>query len=272
MDEILTDLSETALVRAIRQSLCDIGWSLRPWWKQAVFEEHEKLNRWWSPMPFGLYFNAVVSKREPEGEETDLIRETVEFFRSRSRVDFDWRLTPGLENGDWGRQLEASGFRFHQGTPGMAVDLKRLPEAIPVPDNTKITRVESAGEMRVWAKTFTLGYELPEDWEAPLLDTMLASLHGSMQSFLAWIGDQPVAASTVFYSAGVAGIYNVATLKAWRGKGLGAAVTLQPLLDARAKGVRAGILQSSELGYQVYQRLGFKELCRMNYYTWQERE
>jgi GNAT superfamily N-acetyltransferase len=126
--------------------------------------------------------------------------------------------------------------------------------------------------MRVWAKTFTLGYELPEDWEAPLLDTMLASLHGSMQSYLAWVGDQPVATSTVFYGAGVAGIYNVATLKTWRGKGLGAAVTLQPLLDARAKGVRAGILQSSELGYQVYQRLGFKELCRMNYYTWQERE
>jgi GNAT superfamily N-acetyltransferase len=91
-------------------------------------------------------------------------------------------------------------------------------------------------------------------------------------SYLAFVHDQPAAVSTIFYRAGVAGIYSVATLKEWRGQGLGAAVTLHPLLDARAKGYRVGTLQSSVMGYKVYQHLGFKEVCRMNHYSWQKPE
>jgi GNAT superfamily N-acetyltransferase len=67
------------------------------------------------------------------------------------------------------------------------------------------------------------------------------------------------------YWAGIAGIFSVATLKEWRGKGLGAAVTLQSRLDARAKGDGVGTMQSSDMGYKVYQRLGFKDVCRMNH-------
>jgi ribosomal protein S18 acetylase RimI-like enzyme len=91
-------------------------------------------------------------------------------------------------------------------------------------------------------------------------------------SYMAFVRDQPVAVSTLLYRAGVAGIYCVATLKEWRGMGLGAAVTHQPLLEARAKGYRLGTLQSSDMGYKVYQRLGFKEVCRMNEYYWQQPE
>jgi len=98
---------------------------------------------------------------------------------------------------------------------------------------------------------------------------MLAALIPSMTSYLAFVEDQPVAVSTLFLDAGVAGIYNVATLPAWRGKGIGGAMSLFPLLDARKQGFRAGILQSSEMGYQVYQRMGFKELCRLDHYHWQ---
>lgn len=272
MPDILTDLSAPALVYAIRQSLCDIAWSLRGRWKQAVFEQTDKLRRWSSPIPMGFIFNAVVGTRPPEGEERNLIHETVEFFRVRKQKELDWWLTPGLETSDWGRQLEAYGLKFQNGSPGMAMDLSNLPDSVSIPEDTWITRVEDADEMETWAKTFTLGYELPPDWEVPLTGMALASLHGAMTGYIARVGDQPVATSTVFYDAGVAGIYNVATRKEWRGKGLGAAVTLQPLLEARARGYRVGILQSSELGYKVYQRLGFKELCRMSHYNWREEE
>jgi ribosomal protein S18 acetylase RimI-like enzyme len=68
----------------------------------------------------------------------------------------------------------------------------------------------------------------------------------------------------------VAGIYSVATLPDWRGRGLGAAVSLAPLLDARREGYKVGVLQSSEMGYKVYQRLGFREVCRISHYYWQQ--
>jgi hypothetical protein len=45
-------------------------------------------------------------------------------------------------------------------------------------------------------------------------------------------------------------------------------MTLAPLMDAREMGYRIGTLQSSEMGLNVYRRLGFKEYCRVSQYVW----
>jgi predicted acetyltransferase len=54
-----------------------------------------------------------------------------------------------------------------------------------------------------------------------------------------------------------------------RGQGIGAAITLAPLLDARAIGYRIGILQASSLGYGVYRRLGFQDFGKLSVYLWE---
>jgi GNAT superfamily N-acetyltransferase len=266
---ILTDLSTPALVRANKQNLYDLCWALRGTWKQAVFYENNRLRRWWSPIPLAFVFNAAISLQPPHGLEADLIDETIAFFETRERQDFDWWLAPGLETGGWGTQLEAKGLRFAEGEPGMALDLGTLSENLPLPAGLKIHRVTDDEMMKTWAKIFFLGYELPLSWETSATDMFLSTLHTPMINYLAEINDQPVATSTLFLDAGVAGIYNVATLPEWRGRGLGAAVTLHALLEARQQGFKAGILQSSDMGHTVYKKLGFKDLCRMNHYHWQ---
>jgi predicted acetyltransferase len=65
----------------------------------------------------------------------------------------------------------------------------------------------------------------------------------------------------------VAGIYCVATTPEARGKGIGAEMTLVPLLEARAMGYKIGILQSSKMGEGVYRRLGFGEYGRLASYV-----
>jgi predicted GNAT family acetyltransferase len=51
-----------------------------------------------------------------------------------------------------------------------------------------------------------------------------------------------------------------------RGQGIGAAITLAPLLEARRLGYRIGALTASAMGYPVYVRLGFQEMCRIPVY------
>jgi GNAT superfamily N-acetyltransferase len=268
MTPILNDFSRPALVRTIQENMLNLCWNVRSYWKQAVFEETPKVRRWWSPIPFTYVFNAAVSTQPPAPDESGLIGETVAFFQSRQRKAFIWWLYPGLERSDWGRQLEACGLRFSADLPGMAMDLAALPEKVAAPLGLQFRRVEDAETMAIYIKTFIPGYGLPPEFGAPLYDLMLATLHGAMTSYLATIDDQPVATASVGLDAGVAGIYNIATLPAWRGKGIGAAITLYALLQARSRGYRAGVLQSSEMGYKVYQRLGFKEYCRIPQYTW----
>ena len=269
MTGILTDMTESALRYACRQNLYQLSWSLRDYWKGAVFEEHEKMLRWYTPVPIAFIFNAVITKRPPRQNESDLIQETIHFFSNRDRATFAWWQDEDQQANLWGPQLEPFGFKQDDHLPGMAAVISDLPEAVQLPEGIRLAIVQDEAEIEVWTHTFCDGYGLPAEWEASCVDMMKASLRAGMVCYLAWDGAEPVATSAVFYCEGVAGIYNVATRAAWRGRGLGTALTLQPLADAHRRGYRAAILQASEMGYPIYQRLGFKEVCRMLYYVWE---
>lgn len=56
---------------------------------------------------------------------------------------------------------------------------------------------------------------------------------------------------------GMCGVFNVATPAAERGHGYGGAITAATVLAAMTDGARGAFLQSSPMGYPVYERLGF---------------
>lgn len=86
--------------------------------------------------------------------------------------------------------------------------------------------------------------------------------------YLGKLDGEPVATSLLFLGGGVAGIYNVATLPEARRQGIGSALTMIPLLEARRQGYRIGILQTTPTGLNLYRRLGFREYCLFSAYFW----
>ena len=57
----------------------------------------------------------------------------------------------------------------------------------------------------------------------------------------------------------VVGVYGVAVTPPARGKGIGAAISLKPLLEARDRdGYHHAVLFATEVGVPVYQRIGFR--------------
>ncbi len=87
------------------------------------------------------------------------------------------------------------------------------------------------------------------------------------RDFVGYLENEPVAASTYLLGSGVAGLYRIATRPDFRGRGIGTQMTLEPLRRVRSLGYKVGVLHSSEMGYPVYEKMGFKEYCRIvSYY------
>lgn len=70
---------------------------------------------------------------------------------------------------------------------------------------------------------------------------------------------EPVSVIELFPTdAKTIGLYSLATLEAYRGKGIGSAMMRFALNQAKALGYETVILQASEEGIGIYQRLGFQ--------------
>jgi ribosomal protein S18 acetylase RimI-like enzyme len=81
--------------------------------------------------------------------------------------------------------------------------------------------------------------------------------------------DELTACSSVYLGDVSAGIYNVATLPAFRGRGIGSALTRWPMRLAKERGIRVSVLHSTPLGKPAYEKLGFTERCRLIIYLWE---
>jgi ribosomal protein S18 acetylase RimI-like enzyme len=267
MTQILTDLSPASLTTAVKANLYAYFGSLchSP---VADFWQDAHTSRWHTPIAHS-WFNGLLSNQDPAADAAQLIDETLDYFRSRHVSSFTWWLAPHLQPAAWSAHLLPRGFQHDTRTPGMAVDLNALSQPA-TPASLEIRRVEDPETLAVWVGVCVRGFGMPQAMEPHFLELFSHQDAGMpLYSYLGSLEGTPVAAATMILGAGVAGIYNVATLPEARGKGAGTAVTLAPLLEARQMGYRAGILQSSEMGFNVYRRLGFQKLGQVDYFEWQ---
>jgi ribosomal protein S18 acetylase RimI-like enzyme len=109
---------------------------------------------------------------------------------------------------------------------------------------------------------FQEGYSFSETITEKFLNLFKLFDSSLLVNYLAIFNEDPVAISSVLYYRGIAGIFNVATIPDYRGKGIGTAITLAPLMDAKKKGYEIAWLESSEMGKNLYKRIGFQEYCR----------
>ena len=153
----------------------------------------------------------------------------------------------------------------------MTVDLAELPAALEPPAGLEILEVTDVAGLREYLAV--LGVEPPPEGAPPLFTPEIVAaitahtgprlvLEPVPLRYVGRLDGRPVATSRLSLAGGAAGIYAVETLAEFRGRGIGRAMTLAPLLAARRLGYRIGTLQSSEAGFGVYRSIGFEEQFR----------
>jgi GNAT superfamily N-acetyltransferase len=263
---VLNDFSALALATAIEANLFKYFQYLG---RSASVELYDSPNmtRFITDIPHPL-MNGVFRTQLTLDDVGEAIEDALTHFKSR-KMPFMWWAGSAAQPADLGKRLEAHGLTYAEDLPGMAVDLLALNEGLTTPSGLTIKPVGDKNTLRQWVNAAIIGFGLPDTSENACFD-LFAGLGFDLplRNYVGLLDAKPVATSQLFLAAGVAGIYWVATVPEARRQGIGTALTLAPLREARATGYRISILHSSEMGLGVYRQLGFEECCKLSCGIW----
>jgi len=273
MRDILGDLSDTKLVKTVIKA----NWENYHYCLGRSPSVELSVGRYltWlvTDMP-DHFMNLVVCTELPAEGIDELIADALSHFRSRNIKRLSWLTEEGVPARELKKRLLAHGLRFRESfATEMAADLMKLTENNAAPVGLRIIPVENTETLKKWIHVASVGFGIPADAEDIWFEfSEEAVCSHPFRTYLALLNDEPVATSQLFTSAGVAGIYNVTCIPEARGQGIGSAVVMAPLLEARRMGYGVGILQASELGYGAYRRLGFEDFGKLSVYLWEQEE
>jgi N-acetylglutamate synthase len=244
----------TALLQRCHENILEAFRGVARELPNGRLEEEAGVVRIASGLP-GAEFNPVFVTKNPS-DPAALVAASASFM-AKAGVSV-WRIEAfsGAE-ASVGAAALGAGLRPGIARPGMVLD-PTPPRPPSLPAGLRIRRARNRSLwvtlVRVGMRGF--GAEAPEDVERlfPFTEAL------PMRGYLGYVGKTPVATSMGLSFHGVGGIFFVATLPEFRGKGYGAALTWQAAVDARRDGCRVSYLQSSEMGYPVYARMGYRRV------------
>lgn len=215
------------------------------------------------PVPM---LNQGFVKRPPADAEGSLL-EMIDFFDDAG-VPFILRVREGVAP-EAERAMEAMGLLYSDSVPGMA--MFPIADAPPLPNGLSIEAVRDEAVLTRYQRVMAEGFGMPLDFAQRLLQPAFLRVTG-FESYVALVKGEAVATSSLYCGAGVAGVYNVATLPDQRRRGYGEAMTWHAVTRGRERGCSVAILQASAMGKPVYEGMGFRTVAPYRTFVRQPKE
>lgn len=125
----------------------------------------------------------------------------------------------------------------------------------PIDGDLEVRRVD-APTISDFQRVAGEGFGMPARMAATVFRASLLELP-AMRAFIGLVDGRPVACSANFVTGTTVGVYTVATVEAMRGRGYGTRMTAAAMTDTPSPATLA-ILQASDMGRPVYERMGFR--------------
>lgn len=214
-----------------------------------------------SGIPFPM-LNGISAASFAPGQEERRTHELVDRSDARE-MPYLWTLTPSSTTVEIERTLEARGLQ-REDDPGMYVAAStvaptRLPAGVEV-------HGRPADDVAAHVELMIEAFEMPR-WLGQALGTAFSGVPADRaHTVVGTLDGEPVGIGMLLDIGGAAGLYNIATLRSARGRGVGYAVT-NALVDlARDLGREDVVLIATPQGYPVYERLGFRTVCTVTHF------
>lgn len=225
--------------------------------RKEVLGDPPQIVRFSRPAP-GMSF--VQYSRLDETNVEAAISEQVAYF-SGLGLPFNWKVYAHDTPPDLKERLEQRGFEPDEAEAVMVLDLEESPPALLVPPGPHVQRLtarEQLGdvirvEAQVWGDNF--------DW---IWDRMGGHLEipGYLSVYVAYAEGEPACVGWTYFPANsqFASLWGGSTVEAYRGRGLYKAVLAARVQEARARGRRFLVIDTSPMSRPIVAANGFRLL------------
>jgi len=250
------------LARAVETNLTALHLFLGQWPELGL---HREVDRLWtiSERRFSLCNVILDARLGPADPDTQIERALRPY--SGTGVNLMWKLGPSTRPTDLGSRLEKRGFLALPNLHGMALDLRALGFVPRCASELEVREVDGAETLNLWRHAVDRGFGWPSYGAKDIADNLNYFFERGrgrpFTAFVAIVDKEPVSSSLVFFEDDIGGIYFVSTVPEFRRRGFGSVITAAALMEARRRGCKTAILHATEMGYPIYRRLGFEEVC-----------
>jgi GNAT superfamily N-acetyltransferase len=216
-------------------------------------------------LPIRFFNQVVIQASKPDA---DAVRSAVDAMRERDarfvvllRRGIDTALVPEMAT------LGLVGSAGSGPMPGMALHpLSGGPPTLPGPEEHEVRLVEDVAGLVDHRRTAAAGFGMPDAVaDLAMHDGLLERADCAI--YVGYSDGTPVTTGIGIRTGRTIGVYNVATIEAARRRGLGSLMTARIASDGRASGCDVAILQASEMGLSVYERLGYRTVVEYDSYV-----
>jgi ribosomal protein S18 acetylase RimI-like enzyme len=213
-----------------------------------------------------FHFNHAATISVEDNEAESLMTKITKYFQSRGCPYVCFRTSPLTRPKTFTSLLEKNGFE------------KKIEESVMVFNGRKLEkklnrdiRIEevSEREVDVYTELFLTNFEMPTEWKKGFDRLALNWMHQGRKCYLAYVRERPVGTCLLSSLGGTGGIFNVGTLKEYRGRGIGTALTIRALLDSVDEGNDLHILETEKGGNaeRLYRKIGFETVHSISYFV-----
>lgn len=201
-------------------------------------------------------YNGVVWTRLTTGDAELHVPLLVQQFRDQG-LPAVWHVDTGSEPRDLGARLRALDCPPLDAAVAMAASLDRLSREMSRFPGLTVDRVLTPDDLAEWMDVRSAITTEDRTVREDLYLSLGLGGRQPLHHYLARVDGEPAGVAQLFLGRRAAGLYSVGVAPSFRGRGIGTALVLTPLLVARTLGYDIGVVRPPADSQVMYTHLGF---------------